>query len=143
MSIAAPGTPVSQPGPEPSTIAARSWASPAFQPSGSHAFLWEDGSVLDLGTLPGTVESEAQAINEFGTVVGYARPSVGADTAMLWRDGELHDLNDLVAADDPLKSRVRLTGAGDINNFGWIAAGGFDSTYEPWQQRGYVLIPVW
>jgi probable HAF family extracellular repeat protein len=112
-------------------------------PSGSHAFLWEDGTVLDLGTLPGTVESEAQAINEFGTVVGYARPSVVADTAMLWRDGELHDLNDLVAADDPLKSRVRLTGAGDINNFGWIAAGGFDSTYEPWQQRGYVLIPVW
>jgi hypothetical protein len=54
---------------------------------------------------------------------------------MLWRDGEMHVLNELIADDDPLKPNVFLEQAFDINNFGWIVAIGGG--------RGYVLIPVW
>jgi probable HAF family extracellular repeat protein len=36
----------------------------------SHAFLWEDGKMRDLGTLPGGLESFAYGINERGQIVG-------------------------------------------------------------------------
>jgi hypothetical protein len=35
-----------------------------------HAMLWRDGIVLDLGTLPGSEQSRASAINNAGVVVG-------------------------------------------------------------------------
>ena len=111
----------------------------------NRAFLWEDGTVLDLGTLPGAIDSNAQAINVFGTVVGYVTPASGGIVAMVWRDGQMHDLNEMIADDDPLRSRVHLSYASDINNFGWIAANGIDpnSTSVPKQAHGYLLIPIW
>ena len=110
----------------------------------NRAFLWEDGTVQDLGTLPGAIDSNAQAINFFATIVGYSTLPSGT-TAIVWRDGEMRDLNEMIADDDPLKSSVHLTGASDINDFGWITAGGIDPTQTsfPPRQTGYVLIPVW
>jgi probable HAF family extracellular repeat protein len=48
-----------------------------------HAFLWESGSMVDLGTLGGT-QSEAVAINPAGQVVGNAMTSTGEVHATLW-----------------------------------------------------------
>jgi uncharacterized membrane protein len=39
-----------------------------------HAFLFDDGVMIDLGTLPGGNVSEAIAINNRGEVVGDSTP---------------------------------------------------------------------
>lgn len=38
----------------------------------THAFLYADGAMIDLGTLGGTEGSHALAVNESGSVVGWA-----------------------------------------------------------------------
>lgn len=59
-----------------------------------HAFLWQNGSMQDLGTLGGDL-SEAEAINDNGQVVGLARLAGGtAFHAFLW-DGGMQDLGAL------------------------------------------------
>ncbi|MFN7944303.1 MAG: hypothetical protein U0Z53_03050 [Blastocatellia bacterium] len=59
-----------------------------------HAFLW-DGSLHDLGTLPGTVESNAVAINDAGQIAGVSY-TFGEMTphAFLWQNGTLTRLGD-------------------------------------------------
>lgn len=47
------------------------------------AFLWENGTRIDLGT-PGGDQTSALAINERGQVVGYNRTASGEFRAVLW-----------------------------------------------------------
>ena len=49
-----------------------------------HAFLWEDGQMTDLGTLPGRSESVAFDINSRGQVVGSGTTASGEEHAVLW-----------------------------------------------------------
>src|SRR5207249_10877493 len=66
-----------------------------------HAFLWEDGKMRDLGTLPGYNLSQAQAINDAGQVVGFSGdPSMGGlGHAFLWDNGTMRDLGTLPGYD--------------------------------------------
>ncbi len=57
----------------------------------SHAFLWEDGTMTDLGTLGGST-SRAHAINEAGQIVGWAETEEGSMRAVLWQSGTVTDL---------------------------------------------------
>jgi probable HAF family extracellular repeat protein len=41
----------------------------------SHAFVWKDGVMTDLGTLPGKEDSHATNINNHGVIVGYSTTS--------------------------------------------------------------------
>lgn len=71
---------------------------PPNAPGGPHAVLWEkDGSVVNLGTLPGGVENGnnvATSINDRGQVVGTALMSDGTVHAFLWtRQSGMQDLS--------------------------------------------------
>jgi len=59
-----------------------------------HAFLWQNGSMQDLGALGGDY-SAAEAINESGQVVGTARLASGTPHAFLWQNGSMQDLGAL------------------------------------------------
>jgi probable HAF family extracellular repeat protein len=68
----------------------------------THAALWRDGQIMDLGTLPGGSYSEAFAINDAGQVVGFGYNDQSACTAFdgcwhafLWQDGTMTDLGGL------------------------------------------------
>jgi len=92
----------------------------------THAFLWQDGKIQDLGTLPGYDNSEAKAINEKGEVVGdlieHATSTGGVHHAFLYRDGKLQDLNTLI---DPragwvLESAIGISAHGQILGTGLL-----------------------
>src|SRR5262245_45831236 len=60
----------------------------------NHAFLWEDGTMTDLGILPGGKSSTAAAINNRGDIAGTANKDfidVGMDKirAVLWSGGAM------------------------------------------------------
>jgi len=65
--------------------------------TGVHAVLWENGTVTDLGTLPGHNYSEAFGINERGQIMGLSGMwtddcNAGECRAVLWEEGTIIDL---------------------------------------------------
>ena len=48
-----------------------------------HAFVWESGTLTDLGTL-GVAESNSAAINARNQIVGVSNTRRGARHAVLW-----------------------------------------------------------
>lgn len=55
---------------------------------GGHAFLWEDGAMIDLGMLSaGDHRAVANAINDQGLVVGWVIKPNYVDAAVIWRVG--------------------------------------------------------
>src|SRR2546426_986044 len=58
---------------------------------GGHAFLWDNGTMTDLGTLGGT-QSDASAINNAGQGVGWSTEPSGSMQAFLWVDGPMTGL---------------------------------------------------
>jgi probable HAF family extracellular repeat protein len=96
-----------------------------------HAFLWDEGSITNLGTLGADI-SEPWAINDTGQVVG--KLYYQDEHAFLWQDGKMYDLNELVDT----SSDYILTSAYDINNKGQIVG-----TAELYGVRhGFLLDPV-
>lgn len=107
----------------------------------TRAFAYTGTASIDLGLLadePTFVHSRAQDVNDLGEVVGYVArfdtaPSFGG-AAVLWRNGAILDLNDLI---DPA-SGWRLLSAEGINNAGQIV--GFGTLGG--QTRAFVLTIV-
>lgn len=89
--------------------------------SGSlHAFLYQ-GSMMDLGTLPGDEYSSASHINALGQVVGWSAPADFATyRGFLWSNGLMQDLNTLI----PANSGWQISFASGINDFGQIVGVG-------------------
>ncbi|MCC7407474.1 MAG: PEP-CTERM sorting domain-containing protein [Phycisphaeraceae bacterium] len=98
------------------------------------AVRWNGSSseAVELGHLPGEVNSWARSVNDAGLVVGVSLFSDDSSVAVLWDvNGQVIDLNGLI---DPFSGWV-LTGASEINNNGWIVGIGlFDPDGEGGQQ---------
>jgi probable HAF family extracellular repeat protein len=66
----------------------------------SHAFLWQNGVMTNLGDLPGGADtSVAFGINNSGQVVGWSGAATGI-RAFLWQNGVMSDLGDLPGGTD-------------------------------------------
>lgn len=66
-----------------------------------HAFLWQNGTMTDLGTLPGDVVSWAETINVKNQAVGTSFDAAGNMHPFIWQDGAMTDLNALIPSDSP------------------------------------------
>jgi probable HAF family extracellular repeat protein len=67
-----------------------------------HAFLWKDGEMHDLHTLPGDVASVALGINDMGDVVGVSLDANFNIRPFLWHDGKMTDLSTVVPSGSTL-----------------------------------------
>jgi probable HAF family extracellular repeat protein len=96
-----------------------------------HAFLWSNGVMTDLGTLPGfTARSVASSINESGQIMGYSAAANGGAHYFLYSDGQMTDMNNLLYT---AFEGYQLSGFGPINDHGQIGASGYgpDRVYQP------------
>jgi probable HAF family extracellular repeat protein len=98
-----------------------------------HGFLWKNGKKTDLGVLPGDFLSDTAVINSQSQIVGSSGNSTSS-SAVLWENGQIVDLNTLVAAGSGLTLYV----ARSINDQGEIAALAVDSSGN---NHAVLLIP--
>jgi len=99
-----------------------------------HAFLYSNGVMTDLGTLPGFPYSGAFSLDGSGSqVVGAASmvaldfvPRDGPMRAILWRDGLMYDLNTLIAAGSGWVLEVAI----GINDHGQISGTGYNGAHH-------------
>jgi uncharacterized membrane protein len=112
-------------------------------PPRGRAFLYKrnkngKAKIKPLDPLPDDRYSRARDIDESGLVVGWSRNDTGASqeqqfSAVLWEDGQVKDLNDLI----PAGSGWKLTDAYSINERGQIVGSGF----KDGQLRAFLLTP--
>jgi probable HAF family extracellular repeat protein len=88
-----------------------------------HAFYWSKATgMIDLGTYPGDVYSEALGINKDGQIVGEScSAGFAVCRAVIFTAGKVIDLNSLTTAS------LYLVFANDINDRGEIAGGGYNA----------------
>ena len=103
------------------------------------AFLYQNGTMKDLGNLGGTsLFSQATGINNPGTVVGFSNVTINGVVdvhAFVWTSkGGLQDLNSLI----PANSGWDLQAANSINSNGKIVGAG---TFNG-ESHGFALIPT-
>ena len=102
----------------------------------SHAFLWQNGVMQDLGTLPGDYYSVGYSINSLGQVVGQSCDVNHNCRAFLWSKGTMTDLNSLVGANQQLYLHLGAT----IDDLGVITGYAIDKSNNT--QPAFVLVPT-
>jgi probable HAF family extracellular repeat protein len=83
-------------------------------------FSWSNGTMTDLGLMPGGTFSEAFGVNDAGLVVGTASDASGNFHAIVWQGGQMTDLGFLSGGNQAV--------AMAINSNGVIVGYAFDSS---------------
>lgn len=103
----------------------------------AHTFLWKEGSMTDLGSLPGTQDTFPGWINNRGDVVGASYngvdPVSGAALleAVLWKDGNVVDLGALPGGNQSI--------ANGINERGDVVGASVNTTPDPFPNLWGIL----
>ena len=95
-----------------------------------HTFLWRDGVLTDLGSLPGVNDNDsfAESVNAKGEVAGGSYNGLDSGTglplieAILWKDGSIIDLGTLGG---------NQSWANGINNRGEVVGGALNTSPDP------------
>jgi len=90
----------------------------------SHAFLYKNGVMSDLGTLGGA-SSAANAINNSDQITGSADTLTGTD-AFLYTGGVMHDLGTLPGGTTTLPGSNVTTYGNAIDPYGWVVGEAVD-----------------
>jgi probable HAF family extracellular repeat protein len=93
-------------------------------PYRTRAVMWLDDAQhtpVDLGTLPGDLDSGARAINNAGQIVGVSWSEGGASHGFLWQNGEMLELGSLL---DASGADWVITYVTAMNNLGQIVGVG-------------------
>src|SRR2546422_538351 len=116
--------------PPPPTINSSGAVAGSYGTSTSNgAFLWQNGTFTDLGTLGGFPSSFGSTINNNGQIVGWgpipitAGNGIGADTPLLWQGGTYTVLGSLGGQDangQPAGRAFAINAAGQV--IGWSLA---------------------
>jgi probable HAF family extracellular repeat protein len=93
----------------------------------THAFLYSNGHLRDLGTLPGGTSSNAFAINNRNQVAGYSDLPNGDSHAFLYSAGIMHDLGTL--GSDHSSVAYGINDHGQVVGYSYNPAGGSTSTH--------------
>jgi probable HAF family extracellular repeat protein len=101
----------------------------------SHAFLFEDGSFIDLGGMGTNEIGSAEGINNLGQIIGNNGDLSGDLKATMLRDGQWKLLSDLIPSGSGWTKLIR---ANRINDWGRIVGMGLLNGYT----RGFVMVPV-
>jgi probable HAF family extracellular repeat protein len=108
----------------------------------ARAFLWSEGVLHDLGSLPGSNTSNANWISDSGLVAGFSEteaidPLLGLREAhaVLWKNGEIIDLGTLEGGHESV--------AFAVNSRGQVAGAAFNTVPDPLspvgtQQRTFI-----
>lgn len=102
----------------------------------SHAFVYSNGSMHDLGTLSGGYSSQGLAINDSGEVTGYTFFTSGASRAFVYSNGSMQDLNADIGSATNLYTLEQGLG---INDAGQIVVDGVSDITG--QQHALLLTP--
>jgi probable HAF family extracellular repeat protein len=97
-----------------------------------NAFQWRDGTLTDLGALPGTLYSAANWISRNGRLIagqsenGQTDPVTGfpAEDGVLWQDAQITDLGTLSGGYE--------SDAFAVNNHGQVTGGSTNGTADPY-----------
>jgi probable HAF family extracellular repeat protein len=84
----------------------------------THAFLWDNGAIVDLGA-PGGFSSGARGINDKTHIVGAYSVSGGGFVGFLWEDGVMSDLPMLTGYDFSVPNDINVHG--QIVGFGRLS----------------------
>jgi probable HAF family extracellular repeat protein len=101
------------------SVATATPAADAGAPPPTHAFLWRDGTMTDLGTLGGAT-SDAIDINEADQITGGSDTADGKWHAFLWQDGVMTDLETLGG---DYSDAIRINNRGQIVGLSTTAPG--------------------
>lgn len=90
------------------------WGNTSGQPTPYGAFVWQDGTMVDLGSDLGTPRSLARDINDSGQVTGWMGTTLASTgTGFIWQDGVVTEL-------PPLPGGIQSIGDA-INSCGHVA----------------------